>query len=366
MPFKIVCIIESLGPGGAERQIAYLASLLKRAGEDVELWTYYPNDFYKAILDDGGVPYRCIDAARNKYRRVFVIKRLLRKHNTDAVIAYLDTCSMMMCVIKLLGARFRLIVSERSHTLKQTFRTRIKYLLYRKADAIVPNSFSETNQIKKNAAWLDNRITTIVNYIDTDKFIPSTGRFWEDGILRLIGVGRISDAKNLLLLAEAVAAVNRGKCVVSIDWFGDTTDKTLREKLVGRIGELGIKDKFVLHPQVTQIERFYPAYEALCLPSVYEGFPNVVCEAMSCGLPIICSNVCDNGFLVEDGTNGVLFDPNSSEEIANAFLRYMKEMRCEREGIRERNREKIKSICSKDVFVKQYLQLIYGESIDCR
>lgn len=49
------------------------------------------------------------------------------------------------------------------------------------------------------------------------------------------------------------------------------------------------------------IEVEYRKADVFCLPSLYEGYPNVVAEAMSCGLPILCSNVCENPYIVEEG-----------------------------------------------------------------
>ena len=363
---RIVCIIESLGPGGAERQLAYLAALLKCSGENVELWTYYSNDFNKGILDKYGVTYRYLPSAQNKIRRLFVLKRNLRKHHADTVISYLDTCSMTMCAIKLLGAKFRLIVSERSSTSTLDRQAKLKYWFYKQADFIVPNSFSEGNFIKKNIPALANRTKTIVNYVDTERFVPGNSASEFDNVLRLIGVGRISDAKNLLVFADAIVLVNSTGYKVTVDWYGDTTDHQLRQQLVEKIDKLDINNLFVLHPQDKEIEKLYTQFEAFCLPSIYEGFPNVICEAMSCGLPIICSNVCDNGYLVENGVNGIVFNPRQVEDIVKAIKLYITEIRPVKNEVGKRNRNKIKQICSKESFVNQYKGLIYYENTDCR
>ena len=49
---KVLCLIENLGSGGAERQMVGLAALLKERGHDVTVLTYYPDDFYKHVLDE--------------------------------------------------------------------------------------------------------------------------------------------------------------------------------------------------------------------------------------------------------------------------------------------------------------------------
>ncbi len=61
------------------------------------------------------------------------------------------------------------------------------------------------------------------------------------------------------------------------------------------------------------------AHHALILGSYHEGLPNVVCEALATGRPVLASNVCDNPFLVESSVRGFLFDPSSPELLANAI-----------------------------------------------
>ena len=112
-----------------------------------------------------------------------------------------------------------------------------------------------------------------------------------------------------------------------------------------------------LRPPTKDVLSLYRNSDVLCLPSLYEGFPNVICEAMSCGLPIICSNVCDNAFLVEDGINGILFNPKDPENIADAIIRYIECLHSDRKEVGIRNREKIMRLCSKESFVKSYMEL---------
>ena len=355
----IVCIIESLGQGGAERQIASLAGLLKEAGEDVELWTYYKNDFNKHILDDYGVTYRYLEEAQNKVKRVIVLKRLLTKHNADVVISYMDSCSMALCLTKLLGAKYRLIVSERSSTRSLNIHAKLKYFLYGLADCVVPNSFAESVAIKKFAPKLESKTETIINFTDTERFLPSLDLMSNSDILHLLGVGRITNAKNLLCYVDAIKMLREEGVDVMVEWYGNTTNEGLKQELLDKIHQLKLDSYFLLHPADNQIEKIYPQFEAFCLPSIYEGFPNVICEAMSCGLPIICSDVCDNGYIVKDGVNGVLFDPGTPQNIAEGIKKYLKKMRRERLQIGRENRERIKELCSKEAFVGHYKKLIY-------
>lgn len=96
----------------------------------------------------------------------------------------------------------------------------------------------------------------------------------------------------------------------------------------------------------------------LSIEQLYEGFPNVVCEAMSCGLPVLCSNVCDNPNIVENGVNGYLFDPNNEIDIADTIEKFMKDMLPKADKIAKLNRDKIQHLCSPKAFVQKYLDII--------
>jgi glycosyltransferase involved in cell wall biosynthesis len=63
-------------------------------------------------------------------------------------------------------------------------------------------------------------------------------------------------------------------------------------------------------------------YDALILPSLWEGLPNVVCEALAAGLPVLASDVSDNARLVQHGVTGFIFDPKQPDAIANAISQF--------------------------------------------
>ena len=97
---KIICLIESLGSGGAERQLTGLAVLLKQQGYDVEVWYYSPKHFYCKDLENGNVKFRHISEAENKYKRLGIIRKELLKAKPDTVITYLNTPCIIGCITK--------------------------------------------------------------------------------------------------------------------------------------------------------------------------------------------------------------------------------------------------------------------------
>ena len=89
------------------------------------------------------------------------------------------------------------------------------------------------------------------------------------------------------------------------------------------IKHYNLNNEFTIHSACTDIEEKYRNSDVFCLPSIYEGFPNVLCEAMSCGLPVLCSNVCDNPMIVENNKNGLLFNPLDVDDIADKIIKFI-------------------------------------------
>ena len=356
---KIICLIEDLSSGGAERQLVYLASVLKRIGYNVQVWTYYPNSFYLPMLQDAEVEYRYIPEAESKIKRLFVLRNRLKKYNPDVVIAYLDTACMIACIIKAMGVKYKLVVSERNTTQFLSKRERLKFFCYRFADKIVPNSQTQSVFIRDNYPNLKSKVTTITNYVDTKRFSPQNYQKPHKSIKMMVA-GRIMPQKNPQTLIRAVKMLRDEGIVIDVTWYGNSYDSSFMKDCISLVQRLGVSSSFRFLPSESDIAHIYPQYDVFCLPSLYEGFSNVLCEAMSCGQPIICSNVSDNPHIVHENQNAFLFNPNHVESIACAIKRFVFLSTEERQRMAEYSRAFALSQFSSEHFISQY-ELIINE-----
>lgn len=353
---RILCITENLGSGGAERQLTGLAVLLAQAGYDVKFVTYVRRQFYEDYLRQNNINYELIEKARNKFMRVFYLARAIRQFEPDVVISFLPSTSMSVCLTKLLGLRFKLIVSERSHTSGINLRIRLKFLLYRLADYIVTNSYSEADFTRANFPWTGSRLKVITNFIDTERFKPLSTKP-KNETFQILSVGRIIPCKNILNYIRAIKLVVDSGHQIKVIWVGDNYDTCYYNECLDLRGKLKLEEYFEFKPQTENIIEEYQKADVLCSPSLYEGFPNIICEAMGCGLPVLCSNVCDNSQIIISGENGILFNPKNVNHIFESMISIINDSQ-QVAKMSMNNRAKSIIQFSKTKFLEQYKKLI--------
>ncbi len=316
-------LIDSLGyRGGAERQFAGLAIALKRSGYNISVIAYYNRKGYQELFEHENIPY-CILHNRSK-RQIFTsIKKKIDSYDPDIVISYKNGPNRIACLLKALGAKWKLIVSDRNTTQDLPLLIRGQYrLLYRIADAIVSNSYSQKKFIDNTFPSLKNKSNVITNFTDTELFYPNTGTQSDNGIIKILVVGRITEQKNVLTfieVAKILAEKWRGR--VKIDWYGIpySSKDSYADQCYTKIEQYELTDFLEFHQPVQNIQDIYRYSDIFCLPSLWEGFPNALCEAMASGLPVAASKICDNERIIKDGYNGILFNPHNPYEIARSL-----------------------------------------------
>lgn len=354
---RILLITESLGSGGAERQICGLAAMLTSAGYPCRLVTYVENQFYEPYLRKNGVDYELVPKLRNKYTRVFRIVKYVREYKPDVIISYLPSVNMTMCLAKLFF-RGKLIVSERNNDDNVDFRSRMLFNLYRMADAIVPNSQVRGEFICRKFPLLSDKVRPIINFVDVERFCPP-GVIRRSDVIRIVTVARYTPQKNVLKFLEVVSKVKELRLKVHFDWYGDKKcNPSYFSSVETAYKRLCIDEYLTLHESYDRIEEIYRSSDVFCLPSLYEGYPNVVVEAMASGLPVICSNCYENPYIVEDGVNGFLFNPENVEEMVSAVRKVLELSPEERNEMGLRNRNRCLERNTKEIFLKSYIGLI--------
>lgn len=355
---KVLCFIDSLGPGGAQRQIVGLACFLKEKGYDVLLATYHDNRFYVDQLLSKGIPYIYLKKAENTLTRIWYVARYIRREKPDVVISYLETPSICACVSHIFNRKFKLIVSERNTTQSTGINEKIRFRLFKNADFIVPNAFAQKDYILQNFPTLENKVITIPNFVDLDHFVAPERKERRD-VPEILIVATIWGSKNTLGFIDAVHQLKEKGYNFHISWYGkNEAHIDYFNQCQEKINHFGVEKYITLKDKTTKINEIYQNADYFCLPSFYEGTPNVICEAMASGLPIVCSNVCDNSKYVIEGENGFLFNPNDIDSIVLAFEKLFSLTNEDYITFCKCSRALAETKLSKERFVDSYIKLI--------
>lgn len=358
-----ILFTDSLGAGGAQRQLVGLAVLLKEQGYDVKVCTYYSFDFYRQYLEDNGVSNEIIPSAANRRKRIFAVRKYFKREKPDWVIAYQETPSLVSCIAKILGCDFKLLVSERNTTQTLCFSNRLRFQLYHFVEAIVPNSYSQERFLINRYSWMKDKIHVVTNFVDLEKFHFVNHK--KRKIPEIIIPASLMPSKNALGFIKACAILKEKGVKFHVKWFGISLNcLEYHSKCIELINKYSLQNDVCLLEKTKEIDKKYQEADFLCLPSFFEGTPNVICEALSTGLPIMCSNVCDNSFYVQEDVNGVLFNPKNPQDIAEKIEIMMSISDEKYEQYRIASRKIAERKLCKQEFLNKYLNIIQEQHDD--
>jgi glycosyltransferase involved in cell wall biosynthesis len=126
------------------------------------------------------------------------------------------------------------------------------------------------------------------------------------------------------------------------------------------IEKLGMSEKVFLLGERHDIPRITAALDIATCSSLAEGFPNVIGEAMSCGVPCVVTDVGDSAWLV--GDSGIVVPPRNHEALCEAWLKLIEMGSAKRRILGEKARKRIENHFPIQMIVKKYEQL-YEEQI---
>jgi glycosyltransferase involved in cell wall biosynthesis len=358
---KILCLIDTLGMGGAERQMIGLVLLLKKHGYLADLVTYNDHDFYSELVTRYGIGTLRLYSGKTSFSKLLAVRRHIKKSGGyDCIITYKGGPNAIGCLLKVFGTRTKLIVSERIATQKMDRRTYACFKLYQFADYIVPNSFSQQKFTERCFPKLSSKTVTITNFTDTNYFHPIES-CQHDSII-ILTTARIARQKNVLRYLDAIDLLRKKapELKFHFEWYGDVQsgEEEYGRAVYNKLIERDLNEIISFYPATPQIVEKYQACDIFCLPSNFEGFPNVVCEAMSCGKPVLCSRVCDNPYIVKEKESGLLFDPTNINDMAEKILEMAQMPKNSLLSLGRRGREIAESLFSQEAFVKKYIELI--------
>ena len=180
----------------------------------------------------------------------------------------------------------------------------ITRLVWKNAGQIVANS----NRLKTlaNHFYPNIEIPIIPNGVDTDRYEPDVSNKNKDPI-RILTAGRLSEQKGIVFLLKALSSLNKDgflkEFVLNI-----VGDGPLRQHLEQMVCNLSLRNHVTFSGWIAKedMPKMYQSADIFVLPSLDEGMPNAVLEAMASKLPVITTNILKDDALIIDGHNGFL------------------------------------------------------------
>lgn len=357
---KILCFIDSLGSGGAQRQLVELACGFKEKGHDVHFLIYHNITFFEKKLLQNNIPIKII-SEKNYLKRLLKIRKEIRTGNPDLLVSFLQSANFIATISGFPFKKWQLIVGERSANpnIFKSPKLRMFRFFHVFADYVVANSYTNINIVKTINPFLKpKKLKVIYNIVSTPNDFERKHETNDKTIITV--AASYNPEKNLLRTIEAISLLNPEiKKKFEIHWFGkmDKNNFILNEgkKL---IQHHSLNEVIKLNQVTHDIFSIYDKSDFVALFSLYEGFPNTICEAMFIGKPVIVSKVSDIEDLLVDQKNGFLCESNDVNSIKNAIINAIDSTNDERENMGRNNLKIANELFDKEVIVNQYLSLI--------
>ena len=316
---NLLCVIPTLGHGGAQKiltEVAHYVSLRSESetGVCTTVLTFRDNknNFYRV---KPGIKLRSIETIQGNsasfkslLTAVIKLRKYLNANPTTVILSFQDIANFAV-ILSSLGTSNRIIVSERQDTRfysNARLRRAIRNLLYRRAQAIVVQTKLVQEQFPPTLA---SKILVIPNHIEKHSLKSAPETPGRDGFFRAVAFGRLVDQKNFGLIINAAVHLKKYHETWKIDIYGSGE---LLDTHLAQIKAHSLQNFVTIYPQTTKVLKKMSEANLFLFPSLYEGFPNVLAEAVSCGLPPIgFEGVSGNSELIRNNFNGSLIQENN-------------------------------------------------------
>jgi GalNAc-alpha-(1->4)-GalNAc-alpha-(1->3)-diNAcBac-PP-undecaprenol alpha-1,4-N-acetyl-D-galactosaminyltransferase len=327
---RIALVIWSVVGGGAERVTSILASCWAQRGWDVHILTLEPAispmtyDLDPAVVvHPVGFDPPAPPGGKRRMRLPVTLRLMpaIRKLCPDAVVTFMTETNIKV-LLATMGTRLPVFTCERidprANPRGQPWEL-LRSLLYPRATAVIA-------QTDEAMSFFSRRVQTLGCVIPNPVLMPPSQRLRPSQRARgpfrkVIGMGSLKRKKRFDRLLTAFAHVAPSYPEWSLEIWGEGES---RRSLETMIDVFGLKDRVRMPGFTRKPYECFSQGDLFVLSSDTEGFPNVLCEAMACGLPVISVD-CPSGprQIIRHGVDGLLTPAGDTEALAAAMDRLM-------------------------------------------
>jgi glycosyltransferase involved in cell wall biosynthesis len=330
MTLKVLCIIPDMRTGGAERQMALILNHLSKEVFSLKLCVFNKiGDLLNAIPADTEI---CDLEKRSRWsigNLALKLSRLIRLEKPDVLYSRMQYANTITSLaIQLSGRRPKHVANEATTLSQHLSELRGARALkmwirkvYSRIDHIVAPSEVSKQDLISEFRVLESKVSVIYNSVDSDSLrnfqvLDPLPRANHCLMPRLISVGSLRPVKGHKFLLRALKEVLLFYPNCQLEILGEGPE---RASLTEYAEELGIRS----HVHMPGIRIPYSAVsqaDIFVLPSLREGMPGSLLEAMALKVPVIASSVGGVPEVVENGENGVLVAPGNWQEMVDRIV----------------------------------------------
>ena len=321
---NIVIVVSAMNLGGAQRVVSILCDHWSQENYKVTLISTYTgskvnhyqvsNDVSSLHLSDSKIfpKSRLI----NLIWKFIELRRLIRQLSPDVVISFLTRVNVATS-LSTVGFNTRLIICERTWTPFATLNKKLFWfyrLLFKRADKVIVQTDKSKSWLNKN--FPENSSTVIPNPVVDPLPLHNERSIKPDSLVDkdkriILASGRMHKYKQFDLLIRAFNAIKDHHTQWELVILGEGEERLELKRLVD---ELEMSNRINLPGSVGNISEWYERADLFVLSSSVEGFPNVLLEAMTYGIPCVSFD-CDTGprDMIQNGINGLLVHPSEKE-----------------------------------------------------
>ena len=372
----IFFLLRSLNIGGTERQLMELVKGLDSNHFDITVGLFYNEG---ALIEEiKSMPWIHV-VSLNKSGRWDIIRfvlrfiKLLKSLQPDILYSFLPDANIAGLIAGRLSGVKRVVWGVRASNMDVSrydwlARTslRLSAFLSKFPDAIIANSHVG-KEFHRGIGYSTNRMMVIPNGICTDRFKPdySAGLKVRDewGIdeetITIGLIGRFDPMKDHATFLRAVKIFNQEGCSVRFVCIGDGKGPC-KSEIHSLCRTLGLNGSIIWAGEMEDMPSVYNAIDIVTSSSLSEGFPNVIGEAMACGVHCVVTDVGDSAIIV--GETGVIVNPEDPQALADGWASMLKRLNDKSYLIKKMARARIVSHYNSEIFIqktsKMFLSLL--------
>lgn len=319
---NILCYMNSLCLGGAERVMSVLASGLAQRSHRVTVVTDYAdeNDFPlhpaidRVVLDGAYFDYEGKGRTLRNLRRIRQLRKLCREREADVVVSFMEN-AYSRAILATRGLRTQCLISVRTDP-KELLQSKKKWV---QMNILAPMAEGCVFQTEQARSYLPRRLQKKSRII----LNPVSDRFYQTEFAamqekRVVACGRLTEQKRFDLLVDAFSQICDDFPEYRLEVYGEGWQE---EELQQKIDDLERNDRIFLMGRCEDVPGAIKAASLFVLSSDYEGLPNALMEAMALGLPVVSTDCSGGGAraLIAPGKDGLLVPCDDADALANAI-----------------------------------------------